>query len=219
MKILGNFLYAVMAGVSIGLGGAVYLATDSKIAGAIFFTVGLFTVVTFGFHLFTGKVAYLFDHSPRYLLFLANVWLGNLVGAMAVGYSLRATRAAVLAEKASTLCQIKLNDTLWSIFLLAIFCNLLIFIAVDGFSHNPHEIGRYIGLFLGVVVFILCGFEHCVANMFYFSMANAWSGHTLLYLLVMTLGNSVGGLIIPLVRKCGAAAFKNEQKEQTPCNS
>ena len=54
---------------------------------------------------------------------------------------------------------------------------------------------------MGVMVFILCGFEHCVANMFYFSVANVWSGRTFLYLIVMTLGNSCGGVIIPLCRK------------------
>ena len=104
------------------------------------------------------------------------------------------------AEKAAALCQVKTSDSLLSIFLLACFCNLLIFLAVDGFRHNHHELGKYLGLFFGVTVFILCGFEHCVANMFYFAVANWWSPHTLLYLLVMTLGNSVGGLLIPLYR-------------------
>ena len=50
-------------------------------------------------------------------------------------------------------------------------------------------------------VFILCGFEHCVANMYYFTMGGAWSGRAILYLLVMTLGNAVGGVIGPVTRK------------------
>ena len=52
-----------------------------------------------------------------------------------------------------------MNDDLLSIFILSIFCNILMFIAVDGFKNNPHEIGKYVGIFLGVTVFILCGFE------------------------------------------------------------
>ena len=63
--------------------------------------------------------------------------------------------------------------------------------------------GKYIGIFLGVTVFILCGFAHCVANMFYFSAANVWGGWALLYMLVMTLGNACGGVIIPLAVGCG----------------
>ena len=51
------------------------------------------------------------------------------------------------------------------------------------------------------MVFILAGFEHCVANMFYFSVANIWNLHTLLYLLVMSLGNFAGGLLPEVVKK------------------
>ena len=87
--------------------------------------------------------------------------------------------------------------------------SILMFIAVDGFKNNPHEVGKYIGIFLGVTVFILCGFEHCVANMFYFSAANAWSGKALLYLLVMTLGNTCGGVSIPLCRMAKRRAEAN----------
>ena len=49
--------------------------------------------------------------------------------------------------------------------------------------------------------FVLCGFEHCVANMFYFSVSGAWSEEALVRLLVMTLGNSAGGVLFPLVRQ------------------
>lgn len=74
-------------------------------------------------------------------------------------------------------------------------------IAVDGFKNNPHELGKYLALFFGVMVFILCGFEHCVANMYYFSIAGMWNGKALLWLLVMTAGNAVGGVIFPLAQK------------------
>ena len=56
-------------------------------------------------------------------------------------------------------------------------------------------------LFFGVAVFILCGFEHCVANMYYFSVAGMWSWKTLGWVLMMTLGNSVGGVFFPLLRR------------------
>jgi formate/nitrite transporter FocA (FNT family) len=82
------------------------------------------------------------------------------------------------------------------------------FIAVDGFKNNPHELGKYIGIFMGVIVFILCGFEHCVANMYYFSVANMWSIKALGYLLVMSFGNGCGGVIIPLCRQLKRKAEK-----------
>lgn len=206
-RYVSDFVFAVLAGVSIALGGAVFLSLDNKVLGALFFCVGLFTVCTFGFHLFTGKVCYALEQSPSYWGWLILVWLGNLAGANLVGYLLRATRIGpVLAEKAAGLCLVKTTDSLLSIFLLAFFCNLLIFLAVDGFKNNPHELGKYLGLLFGVTVFILCGFEHCVANMFYFAVANWWSPNTFLYLLVMTLGNSAGGLLIPLCRRLHRAS-------------
>ena len=50
------------------------------------------------------------------------------------------------------------------------------------------------------MVFILCGTEHCVADMFYFWMGGAWSGAAVIRLLVITLGNAAGGVIFPLLR-------------------
>lgn len=205
MKNLSSFFYSILAGVSISIGGTVFLSLDNKIVGSIFFSLGLFAVCTFGFNLFTGKVGYIFEQKPSYLLFLLQVWIGNLIGSLIVGYSLRLTRISGISEKAKALCDVKLGDSPLSIFILAIFCNILMFIAVDGFKTNQHEIGKYIGVFMCVIVFILCGFEHCVANMFYFSIAGVWNGHTILYLLIMTLGNACGGVLIPLARRLQTA--------------
>lgn len=197
------FLSALLAGVSIALGGTAYLSLESKIAGALFFTVGLFVICILKLHLFTGKVCYVFENPPAYAVDLLFIWLGNLAGTALAALALRLTRIGpALAEKAAGLCQTKLADSPWSIFILAVFCNIMIYIAVEGFNRAPHDLGRYLALFLGVAVFILCGFEHCVANMYYFSVAGAWSLKALGYLLVMTLGNAVGGVFFPLVRGC-----------------
>lgn len=201
MKRLKTFVYGILAGVSIAIGGTVFLSVENRVLGALLFTVGLFAVCTFGFNLFTGKVCYVFERDKDYAVDLPVIWLGNLCGTWLTAFLERQTRAgSALSEKAQTLCQVKLDDSLLSIFILAIFCNILIFIAVDGYNKNPHELGKYLSLFFGVIVFILCGFEHCVANMYYFSIAGAWSMKTLGYVLVMTCGNSVGGILIPLLR-------------------
>ena len=198
-KLGADFIYAVLAGLAISLGGAVFLAIDNKILGAVFFTVGLFTVCVNGFNLFTGKVGYAWEQPPSYLIFLLVVWLGNLTGTCGTAALLRLTRLApAFTEKAAGLASLKLQDGALSIFVLAVFCNILMYIAVEGFRSNGHELGKYLGLFFGVTVFILCGFEHCVANMFYFAMAGVYENpHTWLWLLIMTAGNAVGGLLLP----------------------
>lgn len=201
MEHLKTFVYGILAGVSIALGGTVFLSVENRVVGALLFTVGLFTVCTFGFHLFTGKVCYVFERDKGYALSLIFIWLGNLAGTWLTAQLESLTRIGpALTERAASLCGTKLNDGVFSIFILAVFCNILIYIAVDGFQKNPHEVGKYLALFFGVAVFILCGFEHCVANMYYFSIAHMWGEKTLGYLLVMTLGNAVGGVILPLLR-------------------
>lgn len=196
-----------MAGICIGVGGVVYLSVDSKVVGALLFATGLFTICTFGYHLYTGKACYLLDSDRKgeYLLWLGQIWLGNLIGTGVVGYGMRLTRAgASLSEKAQALCDTKLSDSVLSIFILAVLCNLMIYIAVENYKNNPHQLGKYLAIFLGVSVFILCGFEHCIANMFYFSAANCWGLRTLGYLVVMTLGNLVGGVLPEAMKKWGA---------------
>lgn len=206
MRRVKLFFSAVLAGICIGLGGTVFLSLEDRVLGALFFTVGLFTICTQGLHLYTGKVCYVWEKDRSYALDLLPIWLGNLAGTFLLAAVERCTRIApALAEKAQGLCETKLGDSLISIFLLAMFCNMLIYIAVEGFNKNEHQVGKYLALFFGVAVFILCGFEHCVANMYYFSVAGMWSGKALVYLLVMTLGNSVGGWVFPVIRGWSAA--------------
>ena len=205
MKKLATFISAVLAGAAISIGGAVFLCTESRTAGAALFSVGLFAVCTLGLDLFTGKVCYVFQNPPTYAARCGHIWLGNLAGTLIMGTALRCTRLDVIA-KAQSICEGKLSDGIPSVFVLAVFCNILIYLSVESYRENPHELGKYLGLFLGVVVFVQAGFEHCVANMFYFTVAGAWSGRTVLYLLVMTLGNAVGGVLFPLGRMLRARA-------------
>ena len=198
---LSAFVLGILAGLCIALGGTAFLSLESKALGALFFCVGLFAICTMGFSLFTGKVCYVFERPGSYALDLPFIWLGNLCGTWLTAKLEQLTRISGIQEKAIAVCQAKLDDNLGSIFILAVFCNILIYLAVEGYANNPHELGKYLSLFFGVTVFILCGFEHCVANMYYFSMANLWSGKTFLYVIVMSLGNATGGVLIPLVKK------------------
>ena len=127
-------------------------------------------------------------------------WIGNLIGTAGVALILRLSRAAALAEKASSICEVKHNDSMLSLFLLGILCNIFIFIAVDGYRNNQHELAKYAAIFLGVVGFILCGAEHCVADMFYYHVAGAWSADMIIRLLVITAGNAVGGILAERLR-------------------
>ena len=174
----------------------------NRVIGAALFTIGLFCICTFGFHLFTGKVCYVLRNDRAYALSLLSIWLGNLAGTGLTAALASLTRnAPALRERAATLCQVKLDDSLLSLFILGVFCNMFIYIAVEGYRSNPHELGKYLSLFFGVMVFILSGMEHCVADMFYFWMAGAVSVRALVALLVISLGNSVGGVLFATLHR------------------
>ena len=176
------FLRALMTGFAIGIGGAVYLSCDNKYLGAFLFGTGLFVILSFGFNLFTGKVGYAVVNKPSYILDLIVIWLGNLAGTVIMGGMLLCTRISGIGEKAAEICAVKFNDNLLSIFILAIFCGMLMFIAADGYKQIKNPAGQMLAIFLPVVVFILSGYEHCIANMFYFTVAKVWSLNTVVYL-------------------------------------
>ena len=214
MKLLPDALLGFLAGLAISLGATAYLSLESTMAGALMFTVGLFAICSFGWNLFTGKVCYSFGKGPRYIGFLAVVWISNFAGAAAGGALIRLTRLEGVVARAQAVAATKLDDGLLSVFVLAIFCNVLIYIAVEGYRSIENSLGRYLAVFFGVTVFVVCGFEHCVANMYYFTAAGVWSGEAIVFILVNTLGNALGGLLVPaltlLSRKCAALSQKSD---------
>ena len=194
---------SVLAGIMISIGGTIYLALENKMLGAFLFSIGLFAICTNGLNLYTGKIGYVIDNKPKYLIELLLTLIGNLIGTVACGYLVFLTRIGdKLRDTASVICEVKLNDNLLSIFILAIFCGIIMYLAVDLYK-KLGDFGKYMGIFMGITVFILAGFEHCVANMYYFSIANMWEWKTVLYVLVMIAGNSVGSILLALGIKYG----------------
>lgn len=196
------FIRAFLAGMSIAIGACVLLgivntSPEYKWVGAILFSIGLFSVFTFGFDLYTGKVGYLVDNKPSYLLDLVVIILGNFVGCLFMSVVMPESvfgGDATLAAFADN----KLIDPDWfRVFCKGIFCGILMFIAADVYKTQK----SYLGAFICVPVFILAGSEHSIADMFYFCCAGVFTMDSLIFILVVILGNAVGGIIIPLCRK------------------
>ena len=204
-SIMKTFLFSVASGLCIGVGGTVSLLQENRVIGALFFTVGLFTILIFGFCLYTGMVGYLSDRliqkKPQYLGTLLCVWLGNFAGTALAACLMRLTRnGEALQIAAKRVMDDKLSDSWYSLLILAVFCGVLMFLAVDTYKkhHKDYPILAYIAVILGVVVFILAGFEHSIADMFYAVLAGKVT-EFLLPLLIITLGNAIGGNLIPLI--------------------
>lgn len=214
--ILATLLFAVLAGFCIGLGGTVFLRIKDafpggNVAGALLFTIGLFVICTRGYNLFTGKVCYLFDNKPSYIIDLIIIWIGNLLGSMLIAGLETLTGIAGgdsgVTAIAQTLVAGKMGSSLLSLFVLGIICDVFIFIAVNGYAKQPHALGKFLSLFLGVAVFILCGTEHSVADMYYWCISGVFYqnfGPSIGRILIITCGNAVGGVFFPLMEKAVA---------------
>lgn len=197
-KYLSYLVRGIFAGIMIGIGGVAFLSLDNKVLGATFFSIGLLSVCMFDMYLYTGKIGYIISNKISYVKLLLLSLVGNFIGTYLVSYAVLNSRIASISDKALVLSNIKLNDSVMSILVLSIFCGMLMYIAVNSYKTSIDIFGKYICIFMCVIVFILCGFEHCVANMFYFSVAGVWSVRTLIYVLVMVLGNSIGSVFIAI---------------------
>ena len=190
---------AILAGIMIGVGGTIFLSVDNKIVGATLFAIGLFIIVTRSLNLYTGKIGYLFENKPSYTVEIFLTIIGNFIGTFLVGYILKFTRIyETIHFKAIDLCLTKLSDNIISIFILSIFCGMLMYLAVSGYRDGKDTFAKHASVFICVIVFILCGFEHSIANMYYFSVADMINANSLLYLLIMILGNAIGSFIFPI---------------------
>ncbi|MFI3176704.1 MAG: formate/nitrite transporter family protein [Eubacteriales bacterium] len=196
-----NFVKSLLGGMAISFGGVAYLSNENHIIGAILFSLGLTMIYLFDWNLYTGKACYVLTRPPKHLLLLGNAFLGNLVGTAAVAYLLRTTKLASLIPVAEEVAAHKLENSFYSGFIMAIGCGVMMYVAVVGYRTIQDSFGKYLILILPIVVFTISGYEHVVANMFYFSMANVWSPSVFLYLLVVALGNLVGCSLIPLANK------------------
>ena len=225
-KWLKELVYGILAGFCIGLGGTFLLSCKNSagiVVAALFFTIGLFTICERGYNLFTGKVCYVFDNKPKYLIFLLVVWVGNLLGTMLIAFIERCTSINdVIQPVAAAMVDTKMSDyngnfalRLLSLFFLGILCDVFISIAVNGYAKSKYQMGKYLSLIFGVTCFIVCGTEHSIADMYYWCISGRLYtnfGKSILCLLVITLGNSVGGFFFPVVEKY----IGNYKKQENP---
>lgn len=188
-------MLSILAGFLIGMGGVINL-TLGGIPGAIFFSLGLMVIVTFEYELFTGKAGLLTTReiSVRELVY---IWFGNFIGAAGCAIMIAFTPNGVaLADKAAEIVAVRNSQPAAINALLGIYCGILMYIAVSGFKRTRN----YLFIVTPVAFFILCGFNHCIADMFYTALGMQCC-EDLLHLLPTTIGNVIGTNLIPLMEK------------------
>ena len=187
---LVTFVKAWLAGVCIATGCNVYLACENRYIGATLFSMGLITILLFGFNLYTGKVGYVVDNQPNYIKYLAIILCGNFIGCLCIGI-------VSPSEIAQVICENKLQIPFLMVLFKAIMCGILMFIAVD--TYKQHK--TLLPAVFCVATFILSGYEHSIADMAYFVMGKTFTVEALLFIVTVIIGNTIGGIIIPLCNK------------------
>lgn len=213
----------ILAGIAISFGGFLCLRLNTlsgnTILGSFLFSFGLILICNFNFNLYTGKICYLFDdinyHSSSKIVIkkifgrvitYTIILLGNLIGTLIfanllklvmVDNSINNTLMETLKKSVDT----KINYKWFEMIGLSFFCGMLVYIAVEGFKKIDNQFGKYVVLMLAIGGFIVMGFEHSIANMFYYFLSGNYSLMALLSLLLCVIGNSIGGLFIPLINK------------------
>ena len=194
-----NILSGVSAGLVIALGGSVFLACENRYVGAVLFSVALLCICFKGYSLYTGKVGYIPEaHGKEEWSVLLLGLLGNLIGTYISGVAVRYAIPAI-GETALTICTAKLTQTALSTIIRGIFCGLLMYLAVSIYRDNKTPLG----ILFCIPVFILSGFEHSIADMFYFAASGIVSMKAFGFIWLVILGNSIGGMLLPALKIWG----------------
>ena len=210
------FVSAILAGLFIALGYFGYLALVNgessgsvKFFGAAIFSVGLVIILIAGGDLFTGNClvtmgAFNKQYSHKKVIKnLSIVYLGNFVGALFIVTLLYfANTYTINADVIIKASNTKLEYTFMEALFNGVLCNIIVAVAVYISYASKSISGKVIAAMLAVILFVIVGFEHSVANMFVHFMAKALgSGATIDSILLMnlvpvTVGNIIGGAIL-----------------------
>lgn len=202
---LKKVLSGISSGIMISIGGAVFLACDNKYVGAACFTVALLTICIKGYSLYTGKIGFIPEkHDKEAFSVLLLGLLGNLIGTVVCGYLIRFGLPA-LGDTAEAICTNKLNQSFVQTLIRGFFCGVLMYVAVSVWRDK----GKIVGILFCIPVFILAGFEHSIADIFYFAASGIVSLKAFGFIWTVILGNTLGGMILPVLN--GALKKKKEE--------
>ena len=179
-------LLGILAGIFIAIGGEASSLASHNIAnvglartitGAVF-PVGLMMIVLVGGELFTGNtmiVMAVMQKEATWLQYARNlvvVFFSNLVGSLIIAYLTYFSGQwnytdGALGAYTMKIALGKVNLSFGTAFASGILCNILVCVAVLMAISAKDIAGKILAIFFPIFAFVISGFEHCVANMYY----------------------------------------------------
>ena len=237
-------LFGMLAGIYIGFGAiaASTITANSQnlppavakwLAGSVF-CVGLILVVIPGSELFTGNILMaaglgIGKIGPwRLVRNWVGAYLGNFLGALLLalvvfGTGLMGTpeNPSPLGKTAADIAAGKIALDFFPAFFRGVLCNTLVCLAVILSLSSRTVTGKILGIYFPIMTFVMCGFEHSVANMYFLpagllAKGELLSGFASMFnnLIPVTLGNIVGGLSVILLHPARVRQFTRAMKQR-----
>lgn len=217
---VGYVIAAVMAGIFIAFGGFVMLTVGGnlgttgagKVVMSASFAAALSLVVMAGAELFTGNNFVMASGAMAGEVKWGDAvklwvicYVGNLAGSLlaAVIFHFTGLASGAVGETIATVAAAKMGGAPVALFMKAIFCNMLVCLAVWCGAKMKTESGKLVMIFWCIFVFVVCGFEHSVANMTIMAaglldpngVAGLSIGGYVYNLVIVTIGNMIGGIL------------------------
>lgn len=188
---------ATLASFLIGLGDYVLLKIGTPL-GAFLFALGLYGVCMLGANLFTGKCGFILE--DKKWRDLGIILITNLIAGWIIGWLFSLADPAI---HEAAVAKFNSWDLSLGFFLRSVFCGMIMYIAV-----KCYKLGSIWGVFIGVPLFILAGFQHSIANVITAGAAVNWSWTIPL----CVVGNFVGSVAIAWLAEATPKAKKKNKR-------
>lgn len=180
---------AVLAGILIGIGDIAFISVDDKVIGSMLFAVALLSIIQLKLPLYTGRIGFCIHKGIEEFSNCLCILVANYIGVVFVSISYYCMHMDGM-DKLIQVSEAKFSHGYFYMLIAGIMCNVLIHIAVSA--------KREIITVLCIMAFILCGFEHSIADVMYSIVAVATvmnPGIVFLKWITIVIGNTIGGML------------------------
>lgn len=221
---LAQLILSLLGGAFIGMGALFYVLVHSdaslgfaarQLAAALCFCLGMLLVVVAGAELFTGNNLIVMARAQgsigtsEVLRNWAIVFAGNLAGAVGLALLVWLSRHPDMNDGAVARDYVHIAQAKAALpFLVALWrgvlCNALVCLAIWMSYAGRSVIDKAVAIIFPIAAFVAAGFEHCIANLYYFAMASLLApqaalpvaGSMLRNLVAVVIGNVIGGSVL-----------------------